>query len=49
VDGSRSKPAGRGLDWLNAAPDADLRVVLGELATINQLRLRKLLTPESSR
>jgi 2-oxo-4-hydroxy-4-carboxy-5-ureidoimidazoline decarboxylase len=28
VDGSRSKPAGHGLDWLNAAPDADLRTAL---------------------
>jgi 2-oxo-4-hydroxy-4-carboxy-5-ureidoimidazoline decarboxylase len=28
VDGSRSKPAGPGLDWLNAAPDADIRAAL---------------------
>jgi 2-oxo-4-hydroxy-4-carboxy-5-ureidoimidazoline decarboxylase len=28
VDGSRSKPTGPGLDWLNAAPDADLRAAL---------------------
>ena len=28
MDGSRSKPAGHGLDWFNAAPDADLRAAL---------------------
>jgi hypothetical protein len=85
VGGSRSKPAGHGLDWLNAAPDADIRAALSaccaadswvsrvgggrpypdedalyaasaaataaldDAGKINQLRLRKLLTPESSR
>jgi 2-oxo-4-hydroxy-4-carboxy--5-ureidoimidazoline (OHCU) decarboxylase len=29
VGGSRSKPAGHGLDWLNAAPDAGIRAALG--------------------